>query len=549
MKRFFHNNLALFTLAMLPALILHFLLFQPTEPFFNNDETRHLMTGVFFHDFFISGDWLHPQKFAINYYVQYPALGLLVWPPGLHILEGLWFTIVGVSYPAARLLIELCFVGACWQLFSLIRLKQTQFFAASTVGLFSLMPLIAPFSRHVMGEVPTLFLVLGSILHIEKSLMAVAPRRRDLWLACTLAALAALTRFDAVFLIPYAMGRVLLARHWALFRQKHFYAACAFASLLTGPYYAFTWKEYGQAASHAATQGTGTQAQAAPFFGTANLGYYPSVLPDSAGWALTLAALAGLAIMYQKEQRKLAAPFLVLIAAVYITFTPLAELEARHAIYGLPAWAYLATLLIHTCIKWVHCPIRQGIYAFVGVFMLAVFTFWETNSRHVNYVFGYAIAAQYVAQNSENDQRILMDAFLNGGFIYDIRRLAHAKNLTVLRGDKLFYGMLSDPNGGYKDHTNTIEQTAQLIYELDPEYIVIEQPLLRFSMPGAQRLRETISHYPDRFVWVKTVPIISDRALFENARLEIYRNIYRNPEPKKMVEIPMLNLGRSLEKR
>jgi hypothetical protein len=55
---------------------------QPGEPFFNNDETRHVMTGVYFRDLFVDAPSpVALREYTVNYYLQYPALGLLIWPP------------------------------------------------------------------------------------------------------------------------------------------------------------------------------------------------------------------------------------------------------------------------------------------------------------------------------------------------------------------------------------------------------------------------------------------------------------------------------------
>ena len=74
-----------------PILILaavHFCTHRYSEPYYNNDETRHVMTGVFFHDLFTDRPVTDLPDYAVRYYVQYPALGLLVWPPFFYVVEG-----------------------------------------------------------------------------------------------------------------------------------------------------------------------------------------------------------------------------------------------------------------------------------------------------------------------------------------------------------------------------------------------------------------------------------------------------------------------------
>src|SRR5215207_9741521 len=82
----------------------HALTFIPSEPFFNNDETRHVMTGVFFRDLYLErpapGDL---RDGTVGYYLQYPALGLLTFPPAFYALEGIVFLVLGTSFLVARL--------------------------------------------------------------------------------------------------------------------------------------------------------------------------------------------------------------------------------------------------------------------------------------------------------------------------------------------------------------------------------------------------------------------------------------------------------------
>ena len=74
------------------------------EPWKNNDETRHVMTGVFFRDALL--DWREsvadPKGYATRYYAQYPALGVLVWPPLFYAVEGVAMAAFGTDYGVAR---------------------------------------------------------------------------------------------------------------------------------------------------------------------------------------------------------------------------------------------------------------------------------------------------------------------------------------------------------------------------------------------------------------------------------------------------------------
>src|SRR5207248_3206301 len=78
-------------------------------------------------------------------------------------------------------------------------------------------------------------------------------------------------------------------------------------------------------------------------------------------------------------------------------------------------------------------------------------TGWLTLREPREYVRGYEEAAAYVVENNRQTPVCLFDEFLGGNFIYQVRRHDPARRLGVLRGDKLFYVVLSEPHGGYEE--------------------------------------------------------------------------------------------------
>ena len=69
---------------------------------FNTDETIHASTGLYFADFLRDLPLRHPLQYTFRYYTQYPALGVLHWPPIFHMFEGLAFCLFGSTVAVAR---------------------------------------------------------------------------------------------------------------------------------------------------------------------------------------------------------------------------------------------------------------------------------------------------------------------------------------------------------------------------------------------------------------------------------------------------------------
>src|SRR5439155_12103952 len=217
--------------------------YRPSEPFYNNDENRHVMTGVFFRDVLNDLPIAHPREYAIRYYLQYPALGVPLWPPFFYVVEGLFMTFFGTSALVAKAVILGFSCLACVYLFLLARRTHGGEVAAVAVPLLAFAPVFFELSHQVMLEIPTLALGLGATYHFVRFLDL--QRRSDLFAAAILSALAALTRFSAVYLLPVFLFLVIVRRQWGIFRRRDAYLAAGLAILLVAPYYAVTATELG----------------------------------------------------------------------------------------------------------------------------------------------------------------------------------------------------------------------------------------------------------------------------------------------------------------
>ncbi|MBI4603347.1 MAG: glycosyltransferase family 39 protein, partial [Planctomycetes bacterium] len=318
--------------------LLHAAVHEPSEPFFNNDETRHVMTGVFFRDSLVEGGLLHPREYAESYFLKYPALGLLVWPPFFHAVEGVWFLLTGPSFLAARVLVGLHATIACLYLFLLASRTHGPARAAFAAVLFALAPQTFVYSRQVMLEMPTLTCSLAAFYHFAR--FVESERRRHILLCAVFSSLAALTRFDGFFLFP-ACGLFLLGsrRLDLLLRREVLLSGLLFAVLVV-PYYAYMAYEVGWYQWKAISEGT-TPASTG-LFHAKNFWYYLAALPRQLGPFVVPFALAGLGRGLLPGRLRASLPYMALVAGTYLMVVPVAEIEARHTIYWVPAFALFA---------------------------------------------------------------------------------------------------------------------------------------------------------------------------------------------------------------
>jgi len=515
----------------------HAATWRASEPFFNNDETRHAMTGVFFRDALCDfpESVRHPREYAEGYYVRYPALGLLVWPPFFYAVEGLAFSIFGPSFAVGRALVSgfalLMFLYA----YRFGRLTEGRAGGLFVAGFTGLSPVIFTLSQRVMLEVPALALGLAAVVHFEKHLRD--RRSRDALLACLFAACCALTRFDGVFLLPYFALRIASTRNWSLLKSRAVVWPVFAALLFTLPYYLLTYLEYGAGLSAGASDGFTAEPRGPQQW--KNWLFYLRAIPELIGPFGTAFVLGG-AILALASPRSLG-PALALFAAVYFTFSPLAELDARHGIYWVPALGvatWRGVQLIHRYSRWA---------ALAYVALLAAGMVYDTQSQVFRYVRGYDAAAAYIVERNANGRPIFVDGELTGSFIFHVRLHDPDRRHSVLRGDKLIYSMFSDPSANYEQHAATEAEVIAVLHEYDPEWIVVEDPPATFhDVSGAALLRATLRNHDELYEFVTAVPIRSNYDHFDGCALAIYRKIDRNPSPANAVAIRVPGLGRSL---
>jgi hypothetical protein len=530
------------------AVAAHLLVGQPAEPYFNNDETRHVMTGVYFHDLLIDRPAGHLSEYTVGYYLQYPALGLLVWPPFFHAVEGVAMLALGTSFGVARLLVALFALLACLYLHALVRHTHGGGRAALAVLLFALCPLVFQYSHQVMLEVPSLALALAAVYHCQRYLDE--GRRRDLALCCAATALTALTRFDGVFLAPTFLILLLGRRRLGVLRRKGVILGALAAVLAVAPVYLLTAWESGGA--HLQAMREGTAPTSTGLLDPRNFVFYPACVPQQIGWFATLPAILGLGAALLTPRRAASWPYLALVGGTYLTFTPMAELEPRHAIYWVPALALFCADGIALLASWARRVSPRAFTtvglqgAFAGVVLAG--TVWPILARPVRYVRGYEEAARYVVEHSTDRPVCLFDGLLNGGFIYQVRRCDPCRRLWVLRGDKVMYGMLSEPHAGYEEWVKDEDDVLAVLTHYDPELIVVEEPQLRFDLPAARLLRAALRDHPERFRREKVIALDSNYVTFAGAELHVFRNLPRSDSRAAKLEVKMLGLGgRTLE--
>jgi hypothetical protein len=517
--------------------LVHVAAYKATEPFYY-DEPVHVMTGVFFGDLLRDLPIGSLRDYATRYALQYPGLGLLVWPPLFHVIEGLFMVVFGPSLVVSKVLIGLFAAIACAYLFRFACRTHDVATAALAVLIFGLCPLIFDFSRQVMLEMPTMALGLGATYHVARYIDE--ERRRDLLFAALTSTLAVLTRYDGLYILPLFALMVFARKRLDLLRRQAVLVSAGLALLVVLPFYWLVAKEIGWFHVRQATQ------QISPtvsyFLAARNFIFYPSLLPQQIGWFAFVPAVVGLVFGMTAAGRKRSWPYLSIVGATYITFTPLAELLSRHVIYWMPAFSLFAADGVALISNWL-AAWRPRIALTT---LVVAGTCWGTMRQPPLFVRGYEEAARYVLSTSKTSRFVMFEGRLSGNFAFQIRRHDPQRRLWVLRGDKLLYAVISDPTIAYKEIAKSDNDILDTIFRYDPELIVVGEPRVP-SLPMAERLRAVLRDYPDRFRLESVIPVQSNLSDFPGVKLMVYRNMVRNAHPDRRLEYEMLMLRRRIQ--
>ena len=537
MKRWQHPAIWIaFILIMLG--LLHARTARDSEPFFQNDEIRHTFTGVFFAD--ALGDFptamANPKTYAVRYYCQYPALGLITWPPFFHIVEGLAMSLLGPHFWVGRLVVAGFALLALIYTYRFARLHVAAPFAIHAMLFVGLSPLVFQYSQRVMLEVPTLALALVSLVHFEKYLLAKKPR--DAILACLFFAFAALTRYDGLFLVPYFALRILGTRNFRILLRRPVWLGLLLAAILIAPYYLLVFNLYRNGLT------TSSDPNASDIGLLERLGYYLQTLPEQFGWLNSIIGISGVLYMLACPGRTRFGSAFALIASVFLFFTFQTELEPRHAIYWLPAFALGVAVsmarVLESAGKW---PMYAALAALAG---FATFACRDIPKR---YLFGYSDAASWMMEHRATDRPVLVDGELTASAVYHVRKADPARTTWVLRADKLLYSMFSDPRSQAKQFVTNEIDVLKWLEEFDPEFIWIEDPQTDFhKIPTSDLLSAALKNHPESFELVHAQPLRTNYDKFSDpgTMLKIYRKLRRNPDAKRAVEIEIFGLGGSV---
>jgi hypothetical protein len=201
------------------------------------DEAAHVMTGLMIRDYLAAGCPWPPMRFAEQYYVHYPKVGLGQWPPFFYIVTALWTLPMPPGRLSLLLLMALISASTAAVLYEFLRRETGRSTAVAFALLLTTVPAVRQSASMVMSDGLVALLCLAAIWFYSRYLES--GRLSGGLMFGTLAGLAMITKGTGIVLAAVPLLGVAAGRQWRLPRKGSFWAPAIVAIIIAGPWYAY----------------------------------------------------------------------------------------------------------------------------------------------------------------------------------------------------------------------------------------------------------------------------------------------------------------------
>jgi uncharacterized membrane protein len=507
------------------------------ELHFNNDETRHAMTGVFFHDLIKDAPWRDLDGYTWHYYARYPALGIIAWPPFFYAVEALFYFALGITPVAGRLAIILFSLIGLIFWYKLVRRMYGTRIAFFGSLLFVTNPYILLYSKVIMLEIPSLALSVAAIYFFYTYLERNKKTHAYYWAISF--TLAIMTKIHTIFLVPMFLLYVFVKKRWDIFKRREVLQGILIVALVTVPYNIFAFKVQSGRLLSEVTRGSAIES---PFLNWKGYLFYILHLPEQLGWiVLMLSVLYVLLVLIGKQEYRTHSLFLIWILCCFALFFLIAQKAPRFTIYWIPPFLLFAVLFIDRLPYYV-----KGLrLANLALSILSVVLVVQAISFKKEYVRGYEEAARFIVEHEPKNATLFFHGYYDGNFLFHLRKYDPERKQIVLIGTKTLASINIFTKYGVDQHAFTRADIERLFSDYGTKYIVIEDldlVELPGKLPGIFNILRDMMKC-SQFKLVKKIPIDTNIARYRDRAISIYENTNHVELKKKFIQFHMLTLG------
>jgi len=133
------------------------------------DEPSHFVTGLMVGDYISALAPDSPMRFASNYYLHYPKVGLGHWPPLFYLVQAGWLLLFPASQVSVMALMAVLTAGLATMVCQAVRKELSTMEGVAVGVLLVCTPLVQLHSRMVMAEILETALVFWATLAFKRT--------------------------------------------------------------------------------------------------------------------------------------------------------------------------------------------------------------------------------------------------------------------------------------------------------------------------------------------------------------------------------------------
>jgi len=524
-----HEHLAACAVFLLGAICL-FLTAPHHGEFWWSDSPRHALNGVFVKDL-VSTMPADPKAWAMQYYVKYPALTILFYPPLFYAISAPFYAVFGVSQATGIVVVMLHYFALSLGLYVLAR-RWTGAVTAIAIGLSVMAaPGVALWGRQVMLEVPSLAFAVWAMVALQRY-----GESRKPWLVYASAFLlvcAVWTKLNAAFLFVTLALTILASQGFGTFKNKHVWFAAILSVIGLIPIAVLTLK-FGGANVQSVT---GIADAAVARDSVAGWTWYARHLPELIWWPLlVLAVLTPVLAIAGVIKTGLSRVDAVLLASWfvvgYLALSYIDLKESRHALLILPPVLISAGIVLPKLFQ----MRRLGEFAFFTVVIATGLFTWQFAPSPL--IGGYREAAQWIAGHAPPNAIVVFSGKRDGSYVFNMRSMENRRDISTIRSDKLLLSISVRRELGVKESLMSESEIADMLDRDGVSYVVAEDNFW-IDLPAMKRFQDVLKS--QHFAVAARIPVTANLPVPDKL-LVIYRNLGRvNPHPAPLeVDLPII---------
>ncbi len=495
------------------------------------DGQRYTFNGILLHDMVRDGEIFHPYNYNVKFYAHYPATNLPYGPPFFALVFAAAFSILGISFSVARLVIvfyTICAALMCWYL--VYKIDKNYWCSILAVAAFLFNPFIARYSRDISPELANAFF---SFLTIYLFYNYVEYEKKYFGIFTALAlGLGYLTK---QYMIPLGMALplyIIIRRKWHILFKLETLFAVIIAIVLIVPYSKLSFMTMNRL-------GPGTK----PPLDWDLLLNYPAILIKQLP-ILTIVAGIGFIIGLMKKNKLI---LLCLIWAicwyVFFTFSFSNVLSDKFICSFVPSIIFPFALASNEII----IKLKGMYFDKAAIILLILWFAYSALSVPVFYIRGYEDAGKYVAENPRG-KSVLFHGNYDGAFMMGIRRHISQDGPYVLRGDRHLAIRLWYEKAKAYESIESSNEIMEILDKYQTGYIVVEHDIKKEDKyPEYKILLSTLKNTA-LFEEVARFPILTNYNKGLGSELFVYKVHFNNDASKTdTIKIPIPTLDRYIE--